>query len=261
MYIDREKRLAHLKDPEVRQAMIRLLDHWERAFRHQDVELTGFFDPYYIQISSDLLKGLSEMSFSVYGGYDQAERARIAIYPTFIEEVDFQLGFIRVQGNFKFRQVTYRDYLGSLLGLGLTREKFVDIIVLEGGCQLITDKDIVHYLLANWIKVNQVPVQAIEISPEELVLPPMNYKEIKATVASPRLDAVLGIGFGCSRTRTLPDIKGGRVRVNYKTVNDPSFRLKTDDRISWQGRGRLQVGELTGPSQKGRLFIKIFRFV
>jgi len=261
--LDRDKCLSHIRDQDLKQLMIRLLDRWERAFFRQSKEITDFFDPYAQEIGEGILRGLTEMSFAFFGGFDEAERKRIVIFPKG-EEVtpgDFGLAYLQVEGNFKFREVNHRDYLGSLLGLGISREKIGDIIVGGNCCQVVLDQEIASYVIANWDKVNCVNVKVKEILPGELIIPISERKEIKSTVASPRLDAVMGVGFGCSRSKTLPDIKGGKVRVNWKTITDPSHQIKIGDHISYRGKGRVTVEDFSGPTQKGRFFVNISRYI
>lgn len=262
MFMDREKVISHLSDPDLRKEMLRLLDLWERSFRRRSVELTDFFDPYYLKTGLGILQGLKGLSFAVNGGYQGAERVRVAMFPSevAIEDVDFSISFLEVTGNFKFQKVTHRDYLGSLLGIGLTREKIGDLLVQSSGCQVILDREIIDYVLMQWTRVNHVSVRAKVISGSQLVIPEQEKKSIRGTVASPRLDAVLGIGFGLSRTKTLPEIKSGRVRVNWQTVTDPAFLLEAGDRISCQGKGRINVVSFSGPTAKGRLFVQIEKF-
>ncbi|ATW24946.1 RNA-binding protein [Candidatus Formimonas warabiya] len=261
--LDREKCLTHVTDKELRQAMIRLLDQWERAYVRNSWEITGFLDPYFRQAGEGMLRGLPDLLFSAWGGYDGAERARLIIFPPACPEtsLDFQLAFLQVEGNFKFKEVNHRDFLGALLGLGIGREKIGDILIIENGCQVILDQDIARYVTANWEKVNCVSVRVKEISPHQLTVPVQERKEITSTVASPRLDAVLGVGFSCSRTKTLPDIKGGRIRVNWKVTTDPSFHIQAGDTISYRGKGRMVVDSFSGPTQKGRYFIHVSRYV
>lgn len=263
MLLDKEKRISHLRDTELRNTMLRLLELWERAWRNHVTEVSNFLDPYHVKVASDILRGLPEMSFSVSGGYEGAERTRIAIFQSYYDEsmVDIKLAFLQIKGNFKFQEVTHRDYLGSLLALGIKREKIGDILVHDDGCQVIVDEDIADYVIANCQKVHKVSVEISKITLDQLIMPYQEKKEIKATVASPRLDAVLGVGFGSSRTKILPDIRGEKVRVNWRNVTDPSYHVQAGDVISCKGQGRFIIESLTGESRKGRLFVTIHRFI
>ena len=168
---------------------------------------------------------------------------------------DFNLSFLQAEGNFKFQKVNHRDFLGSLLGLGIERAKIGDIIVEDYGCQVVLDQDIASYVIMNWDKVNCVSVKVREISPEDVRVPQAKKKEIKSTVASPRLDAVSGTGFGLSRSKTLLDIKSGKVQVNWKTIIDPAYQIKAGDKISYRGKGRIIVDGISGPTQKEGIYL------
>ncbi|MGI6711618.1 MAG: RNA-binding protein [Bacillota bacterium] len=261
MPLNREKRLSHLTDPELRQAMTRLLDCWEKVYRTGITVVSNFFDPCFLQTGVDILRGLPELSFSTSGGYVGAERARFAIYPHWEKEafIDYRLAFLDVKGNSKFSHITHRDYQGSLLALGLTRDKIGDILVHSKGCQVVLDEDIADYILLNWQRVAKVPIKVAKIEAEQLEQTFQEKQEMRFTVASPRLDKILSMGFGYSRSKVLPDIKGGKVRVNWKTVIEPSFQIKKGDIISFSGKGRLHITLLTGPSHKGRFFIHVNR--
>lgn len=260
-YIDREKKLAHLNDPVLQQGMIRLLDLAEKSLRHSAQVVSSFLDPHTLQTGQSILHGLPEFKFASGGGYPDAERQRIIFFTDDAEPRDFQLAYLQVQGNFKFCRVSHRDYLGSLLGLGISRDKIGDLLVAEDGCQVILDGEIADYVISQWTKVNQVTVRVKQITAADLTVAAVTVQEIKSTVASLRLDAVLGSGFGISRGKAVPEIQGGRVRVNWQTVTEPSWQLAAGDRISCQGKGRLELKEVSGPSQKGRLFVTIHRFL
>lgn len=76
---------------------------------------------------------------------------------------------------------------------------------------------------------------------------------VRGTVASPRLDAVAGLGFGVSRSRMAREIKAERVRLNGETVTDTAKPVTPGDVIGLEGRGEATLDELSGPTRKGRL--------
>lgn len=83
---------------------------------------------------------------------------------------------------------------------------------------------------------------------------------ISGTVATLRLDAVLALGFGLSRSRAVVLVKGGLVEVNGRTMENPSRRLEQGDLITLRERGRLEIAVLTGESRKGRQGLKLKKF-
>lgn len=74
-----------------------------------------------------------------WGGYDGAERKRLLFLPEWMAEPDgTEIAAVRAACR-SGGDLTHRDFLGSLMALGLTREKIGDILVEKGGCQVLLD--------------------------------------------------------------------------------------------------------------------------
>ena len=160
----------------------------------------------------DLLHFAEEIKVMVFGGYHQAERVRLVLLPAFFlpEAVSPPLAYLEVKGKSKKDfQPNHRDLLGSLTGLGIKREKIGDILPVDGGAQVILAKEIEEYVLTHLSQVGAVPVEVAPIDPEQLNVQPQRVKEVTTTVASLRLDAVAGAGFGVSRKNGAGD-QGGK---------------------------------------------------
>jgi RNA-binding protein YlmH len=56
-------------------------------------------------------------------------------------------------------------------------------------------------------------------------------------------------------------IRAGRCRVNWKTEEDPSQQLHEGDVVSFKGFGRFKVLEVDGVTKKGRIRVKIGKYV
>ena len=151
--------------------------------------------------------------------------------------------------------------LGSLIGLGLKRGKIGDLLLSTDEAQVVVAAEVAEYILTNLNKVGSVPVAVAAIDPEQLNTPVERVKEIKSTVASPRLDAVAGLGFGVSRSRMAREIKMGKVKVNWQVAMDPDHKVDAGDVLSIRGRGRVVVDEIGGETRKGRLFVKLKRLL
>ena len=83
---------------------------------------------------------------------------------------------------------------------------------------------------------------------------------MRDTVASLRLDAVLGSGFSISRGRAAELIAAGRVSLNGCECLKPDRQLAERDILSVRGQGRLILREIGGLSKKGRFYITVERF-
>ncbi|NLL43208.1 MAG: photosystem II S4 domain protein [Firmicutes bacterium] len=260
--MNKEQLLNHLHS-EAEQAVGRhVLDLARQAWETNRPQKTDFYDPYERKVAQSVLGSIPEVGYLQQGGYKKAERARIVIYPQFylLETVDSTLRILEAAGSFAFQKVGHSDYLGSILGTGLKRGKIGDILVLEGGCQAIVAAEVGDYLLSNWTQVGRVPIILKEIDEEQLAVEPERIKEIKGTVASLRLDAVAAEGFGTSRSKMVREIKGERVKLNWKPVSNPALAISEGDVLSIRGRGRVVVSEVGGTTRKGRTSIVLHRY-
>jgi len=262
--MDKEKILERFTQESERQTASIVLDRALKADKTGESQITDFFDPYQQRIADNVLhffKGLKQIS---WGGYDGAERARILLFPAVWQSslTDVPLSFLQAQVSKQAQGLTHRDYLGSLLGLGLRREKVGDILVLpEGKAQVVVCPEIAGFILTNWREVGRYRVSVEEISAAELTPPPARVREIKTTVASLRLDAVASSGFGLSRSKLTPAIKAGHVKLNWQSVKNASAAVKEGDIISVAGRGRVEVEQILGESKKGRVQLLLKKYI
>ena len=219
---------------------------------------SGFLDPLEMTTAQRYLRRFADVSVFQSGGYPGAERAVLFLCPEWVDaETEFwqhpPIKTICVSWPSKFYNLTHRDFLGAILGLGLRRDQIGDILVGEGSAQIMVAKGIAVFTAQQLQTVGRAPVKIKEQSLEEIRPPGQQIKEIRTTVASPRLDSLLGAAFGMSRSRALPLILANRVQVNYQAVADPSCLLQVGAMISVQGLGRARLASLPGKTKKGRL--------
>jgi photosystem II S4 domain protein len=261
--VDKDKLIAHLQGELEKEIGIRTIDAAELAWKTNRPQITDFYDPYEQKVARSVLSAFVEVNVLTFGGYRQAERARLVIYPQFFltETIEPPVRILQARGNFNFVKVSHRDFLGSLMGLGIKREKIGDILCQDDGCQVVVASEITDYLLQHWNQVHQVSLSVSEIDPEQIAIAPERVKELKTTVASMRLDAIAASGFGTSRTKMVREIKNERVKVNWKTISNPSYEINQGDVISIRGRGRVVVEQITGNTKKGRIGLILKRMV
>lgn len=261
--LNRENFLRQAKNSEDKLVMARALDKVEEALKLYEPRTSDFLDPYQQWLIQGITQRVDRISCFFTGGYPQAERQRLACYPDFLtpELVDTQLKYLKITGCFKFQELTHRDYLGSILGLGIKREKLGDIILCSEGAQVIVDQVVSGYILQNLTKVHHLTVRVEEISQEALVLPEEKVKVIRATVAALRLDAIAGEGFGVSRTQMAKEIAGEKVKLNWLVSTNNAQEVKIGDVISIRGRGRVLVDNISGQTKKGRIGLVLKRFL
>ena len=163
--------------------------------------------------------------------------------------------YFEIEGNFKFKSISHRDYLGALLNLGIKREKIGDIIIHDNFCQVVVSEDICDFIIINLEKVSKNKVKVKEITVKDIIESEQNFKEISFTVSCLRLDSVIGGVYNLSRSESLKLIKGEKVHVDYEKIISPSKEIKTNSLISVRGHGRaiIEIGDMT---KKGRIKIR-----
>lgn len=261
--LNRENILNHFISEEERMIAAQIIDKAESVLRGEEMALTHFLNPHQQDIAEGIIRQFPAIKFRFYGGFDRAERKRLIIIPEYMlwEMIHIPLSYLQLTGNFNFQQVSHRDYLGSLLGLGLKREMLGDILVGSDGAQLIVASEVKETICMNLERVHQIPIQLKEIDQEKLFVPEEKVKEIKSTVASLRLDSVASTGFSNSRSKMAKDIKTEKVRVNFEVVTNPARIIKPGDIISIRGRGRVEIKEIAGETKKGRIKLSLNRYL
>jgi photosystem II S4 domain protein len=254
-----------LKGVEHRDCLVHVLDQAEQAIKTWDVVTTDFVSPPELAEVQQVLKNLTEVQLSSWGGYPQAERQRVALFRSELQpenpETSVPLAALEIAGNFLFDPATHRDFLGAILGTGIVRDKVGDILVLgERGAQAIVAPDIVEFLSFSLTQVRSVPVKATLIEFDQLHIREPKKKELTTVEASMRLDAIASAGFGMSRSKMVDLINANDVRVNWKEIAQSSHLVKSGDLIAIRGKGRVEVGEVA-VTKKDRYRVQLTRFL
>ena len=259
--MDKTTLLNRAASPEERLLLARVLDKYEQMDRRNIPTATPFFTQAEQAAVQALLNAAGIRSGYVWnGGYPQAERKLLQFLPDWCEEDGSVLTALRARCRGD-EEPNHRDFLGSLMALGLTREKFGDLLVSPGRCDLIAAADAAPFLLQNWDSAGRARLQVEEIPLCDLEIPVQQVKEIRDTVASLRLDAVAAGGFSMSRTRAAELIAAGRVQVNHLDCCKGDRLVAEGDVITVRGLGKCLVAQVGGRSKKGRTMIVLHRYL
>ncbi|MDQ0299058.1 RNA-binding protein YlmH [Salibacterium salarium] len=221
-------------------------------------KLTDFLDPREQDILSSVVGKDETVYLSFWGGSTECERKRALLYP-FYEEVsneDFDLSLFQVTYPVKFVTLEHPDVLGSLTGLGLKRGKYGDILKGNGLFQFVVAEEVALYIEMNLQQIGKATVQTERISVENMLPVQEDWEEIHTTTPSFRLDKMIAEMYRLSRSKALPYIEKGRVKVNWRTIDRPAFTLQPGDYVSVRGQGRRKLMETMGQTKKERFKIK-----
>lgn len=246
----------------------RIEDAARRAAEGYYVVTTKFLDSHEQAVAGNLIRsgagGAADISYRFYGGYDNAERRLLIIIPggyDHDESVLSLLKILRIRVPRGSRQLTHRDYLGSVLNLGIERYLIGDILVRDDGADMIIVPEIGDYLMQEYCRVAHTEIITELLDVDELIIPEGRVKEITDTVSSVRLDSILSSAFGLSRTKAADAIRSGIVSVNHIESTKPDMKLDEGDVLVLKGKGKAVLTEFGGESKKGRIWIKINRYI
>lgn len=254
------------KDPEERTVLARILDQLERAQNRSIPCATQFLSPAQRAAAEPLLAASGHPRHLFFGGYDHAERTVCAFLPDWMEGEDWQADeenpIGAVECTFpKGAELSHRDLLGGLMGIGLTREKVGDILVLPEKAQIVALKEAVPIILSQFDQAGRCRLQLKEIPLCALSPAPVQVRIVKDTVATLRLDAVLSSGFSVSRGKAADFIAGGKVSVNHRECLKSDKAVAQGDTITCRGLGKCVLTGVGGQSKKGRIIIEIERYI
>ncbi len=218
------------------------------------------------QVARSAKTGISGVRTFLYGGYEDAERRMLICVPSEIpmsddEARDGLLKVLRASRRIGGRELTHRDYLGSLLGLGIERRVIGDILVRSDGADVIILADIEEFLMREYSKAGRTELSTETLPIEELCVPELRTQEIRDTVPSARLDTIVASAFKMSRAKAAEAIRAGIVSTNHVENTKPDARLDEGTIIVVKGRGKAALTEIGGESKKGRLWIRIKRYI
>ncbi len=261
--MDRQALLKSVPEGEERLLFARALDQAIFAIRRRQPAFTDFMDRAKCARFQERLQGIRELHILCYGGTEDCERQQMgfSLEPLTAEAFPIKIVKIRRKSK-KFGQadLSHRDYLGSILGLGIDRGKVGDILVAEDSAVCFVAEEISPYITAVLEQVSKTAVVAEETEQAEDI-PMRQTEERRLTVASLRLDAVMSEAFHLSRGKTQALIAAEKAQVNWSIATSTSHLLKEGDLVSLRGFGRFRIKSIGGKTKEDRIGLVIEKYV
>lgn len=248
----------------------KLEDMKKRAVRGE-IGSGAFLSPREVTYAERYLRADGTEFFS-FGGYDDAERRRIYVLPEYMQGVSSAEGLsdygvscgidaISARGS-GFCTLTHRDFMGSLLGLGISRDLIGDIVMLdEHSALVLCQSHISEFLLGEWCEVRKDRIKCSRLSLDAIEIPERRYAQINDTVASARLDCAVAALCNLSRERAKELIISETCEVDYECESRPDKELSVPCLVSVRGYGKFRVLEIGGVTKKGRLRLCAQKFL
>ena len=217
---------------------------------------TDYFYPPNIWSKILVIKSKLNCQVTTYGYFAESER-RVISFTEVSEELN-PIQLIRIKNLSKFKELTHKDYLGALMGLGLKREKMGDLIVKDNFCYLPTFQEIGDIIINELKTVGKNPVE-VEFSSESNI--EYKFEEYEILIASNRLDALISSITKLSREDSVKIIEKGEVSVNYLEIKEKSFEIKDESRISIKGFGKFTFVGIVGKTKKDKMKVLVKKFI
>ena len=253
------------KDADERVVLARALDQMARAQSRSIPCATQFLSPAQRAALEPLLAASGHPKHLFYGGFEGAERTVCVFLPDWQEPdgwpAEDELAAIEAAYPPTGAELTHRDLLGGLMGIGLTREKVGDILTGEAAAQIVCLKEAAPIILSQFEQAGRYRLRLREIPLSALSPAPVRVKPIRDTVAALRLDAVLASGFSLARAKAADAVTGGRVSLNHRECLKPDKPVAQGDILTCRGLGKCVLKSVEGHSRKGRVVIEIERYL
>lgn len=222
---------------------------------------SAFLDMRQRTLAEALCRQQKGLRYCFYGGYEEAERTAAVFLPDYAElEDDNPVALLRIAQD-GHRTLSHRDYLGSLLSLGIKREMIGDILVRTNGADIVIIKDMAEFLLCHYEKAGRTSLKAEVISIGEIIVPENRFEEKKDTVASLRLDSLIASAYSMSRGRAAEAIEGGMVFVNGLQSVKADRQIKEGDKLVLRGKGKVLLHSVGNVTKKNRISIVFHKYI
>ena len=205
-------------------------------------------------------KSFAPIAYELFGGNDICERkmVRFGSEADFGFEMEYPILCVKIEpAARKFAgHHSHRDFLGSLMSLGIDRKKFGDIFVDDMEAYLYVEETTAQYVMENLTSVGRDVVKcSVSQLPESYIRDALKSSIIQVT--SPRADAVISKVYNLSRKDTIPYFTEKKVSVNGRVVENNDKILSDGDTVSVRGFGKFNFVRDIGLSKKGKHNIEV----
>ncbi len=243
---------------EERLLLKKISDLVRRSEKEYSVLYSSFLTPAEQCLISDETEFSGIVGFD--GGYEDAERRMCRVCTDeFQRDEGAPLVLLCCEMSDRNADISHRDVLGSLMGLGIRREMIGDIMADGRTARFFCSKSVSEFIMQSLERIGKY--KAVITIGDVSSLPPPKTEKRTINVSALRLDCICAEGFGLSRTKAQELIRKSLVSINWRTELSPSRVVSEGEKISARGRGKLIVGSVSGTSRKGRIFLEIYNYI
>lgn len=168
---------------------------------------------------------------------------------------------LRIRGG-GFVKLSHRDYMGSILALGIEREVVGDIAVTDDYSAIVFVSEVIApYITTSLERAgrDKIRVSVADVPPDFVI--PRKFQSMQLVAASPRADAVVAALTNASRAEAKDMCLGGLVDVNHVSCTATDKTVSPGDIVSVRGYGKFIIDSFNGETRSGRARLSVRKYL
>lgn len=247
----------------------RIEDLCRRAERRCEPCSGDFLSPGEAALAKTVLAKIRPDGLPVFfGGYEGSERTRLLILPSYMDtgvptDASFLLAqypevaqdavaAVKIVGS-GYRKLSHRDYMGSVLALGIERSVVGDIVPLDEFSAIVfCVPGMVPFFLQELTRIGNDAVRTAPFDIPKDFTVERQFQTVRDTVASARLDCIVASLANLSREKAQIAIRSDEVEVDHLPENRVDRIVGADSVVAVRRVGKFIVRSVDEQTKKGR---------
>ena len=242
----------------------RFVELGTRAYNAGIFTFTDFLGLSELSAFEEIKREIKGVTYSFFGGHPESERKmiRFGSPEELLYEEPFPIALIKAEPlQQKFAdKLSHRDVLGALMNLGLERDNFGDIAIINNVAYVFVKESVCDYVCESLTKARHTDLKLsrIENIPADTLF---KTEEKTVQLSSERLDALIAKVFNLSREAAQLLFARELVYASGRLITSVSYTPKMDEIVSVRGHGRFIYKSYEKTSRKGKLCAKVELYV
>lgn len=184
---------------------------------------------------------IKHVDYEFFGGSECVERQvlRFGSVESLGYEEDYPITILCIEPLIeKFSDdLSHRDYLGSIMNLGIKRNVIGDIVIKGKKAYVFCLNEIADYIISEITRIKHTSVKITKVFSD---IPDLKkeLEDFDILVSSPRFDAIVAAICKLSRGKTIELFREKKVLHNNRICENNSMLLKPDSTFSIRGYGK-----------------------
>lgn len=235
-----------------------------RAYNSGIFTFTSFLGLAEQSAFAEVKRAIGSIPYTAFGGAEGCERVviRFGSEDEVGYEIPFPISVIKAEPTSKkfAESLSHRDFLGSIMNLGIEREMLGDIVIIDNVGYIFALDSIAPYIVENLVRVRHTDMhtEIIDELPEGDLF---KTERRNVQVSGERLDAIVARVFSISRDDAQSLFKKRLVFASGREIESTSYTPKADEVVSVRGHGRFIYRGFASNTRKGKMNIEIDVYV